>query len=58
MKYRYQIKILSGPLAGRRLRLPEGEFTIGGADPDLDAMLEGGGRAVLDCTGQIGRAHV
>lgn len=52
MKYRYQIKILSGPLSGRRLRLPEGEFTIGGADPDLDAMLEGGGSAVLDCTEQ------
>lgn len=50
MEHRFQIKILSGPLAGRRLRLPAGEFTIGGADPDLDASLEGGGRAVLHCT--------
>lgn len=50
MEHRFQIKILSGPLAGRRLRLPAGEFVIGGADPDLDAALEGGGRAVLNCT--------
>lgn len=48
MKHRFQIKILNGPLAGRRLRLPEGEFAIGGKDPDLDAMLEGGAVAVLN----------
>lgn len=47
MKHRYQIKILSGPLAGRRLRLPDGDFVIGGDDPDLAATLEGAAAATL-----------
>ncbi|MBY4897889.1 type III secretion system inner membrane ring subunit SctD [Cupriavidus sp. AU9028] len=47
MKHRYQIKILNGPLAGRRLKLPEGDFVIGGDDPDLSATLEGGATATL-----------
>jgi type III secretion protein D len=50
MKHRYKIKLLSGPLAGRQLLLPEGSFTIGGDDPDLDIALEDNGKAVLTVT--------
>ncbi|CAG9167577.1 type III secretion system inner membrane ring subunit SctD [Cupriavidus respiraculi] len=50
MKHRYKIKLLSGPLAGRQLLLPEGSFTIGGEDPDLDIALEDNGKAVLTVT--------
>lgn len=52
MKHRYKIKLLSGPLAGRQLLLPEGSFTIGGDDPDLDIALEDNGKAVLTVTEQ------
>lgn len=50
MKNRYKIKLLSGPLAGRQLFLPEGDFRIGGDDPDLDLTPEGGHTAVLTVT--------
>src|SRR5437868_3822906 len=50
MKHRYKFKLLTGPLAGRQLSLPEGDFTIGGSDPDLDVKLEGGHVAVLTVT--------
>lgn len=47
MELIYKLKWLSGPLAGRELLLPEGEFRIGGNDADVSLPLEENVEAVL-----------
>jgi hypothetical protein len=55
----FAIRILSEPLSGLRLRLPEGRTTIGGASADLRAPLEDGDDIVLEVAAEgvaLGRA--
>lgn len=47
MELLYKLKWLNGPLAGRELLLPEGEFRIGGSDADVVLSLEDNVEAVL-----------
>lgn len=47
MELIYKLKWLSGPLTGRELLLPEGEFRIGGSDADAVLPLEDNVEAVL-----------
>lgn len=47
MESRFKLKLLNGPLAGRELLLPTGDFTVGGDDSDLSLPLEGGQVATL-----------
>ncbi|MGQ5524531.1 type III secretion system inner membrane ring subunit SctD [Chitinimonas sp. PSY-7] len=47
MNARYKLKLLTGPLAGRELRLPSGQFTLGSGDSDLSLPLDGDIQASL-----------
>ncbi|MBB6155200.1 type III secretion protein D [Pseudomonas sp. JAI115] len=47
MQGHYQLKWLNGLLAGRELRLPEGELQLGGPDADIALALEDDAQAVL-----------
>lgn len=43
----YTLTLLDGPLAGRSLPLPPGEFSLGAEDSDIAMALEGGVTALL-----------
>ncbi|MDA6076080.1 hypothetical protein O0544_01975 [Edwardsiella anguillarum] len=47
----FKLTLLNGPLRGQALRLPAGEFTLGGREEnDLHLALESGGSASLSVT--------
>ncbi|RQS43263.1 type III secretion system inner membrane ring subunit SctD [Burkholderia sp. Bp8986] len=50
MSSRFKLKLLNGPLARRELRLPVGEWRIGGPQSDFAVELDGGGEAILKIT--------
>jgi type III secretion protein D len=41
MSFLFKLRLLNGPLVGRELALPAGEFTLGQGDVDLQVPLEG-----------------
>jgi type III secretion protein D len=48
MTARFKVKLLNGPLRGREVRLPDGEWKIGGRNSDFAVDLEDGAQAVFE----------